>query len=136
MMQLRKLNVGAWTVAALVDADGVCAVEDALLQLSQDRKGNVVASGFVAQWERISHEGPWRLGSDIYHQVDKKNEIYEFIKGSHRLLCFQADGRVVICSHIFRKQSRKTPAAEKKKAASLRQRYLAAMATDDVVFED
>lgn len=135
-MRLRKLNEGAWTVAAPLEDDNSCEVLNALQILFDDPRTKGVAAGFVAFWEQIDIQGPRRLGTDIYHCVDDKNEIYEFIKGSHRLLCFVSEGRLVICSHIFRKKSQKTPKSETKKAIALRKKYLEAHAAQAVLLVD
>jgi hypothetical protein len=133
-MRLQTLKAGKWTIVAPLDAQGRCEVLDALAELGNDPKTRATAAGFVALWGHIPIEGPRSLGTDNYHRVDDNNDIYEFIKGNHRLLCFQAEGRVVVCSHVIRKKSQKTPAAEKKRAAKLRDEYLAAKKAGAIEF--
>jgi hypothetical protein len=112
-MRLRSLHKGAWTVLAPEDDDRACEVLDQLEALAGDKKTKATAAGFLAQWEQVPVEGPRRLGTDIYHRIDEDNQIYEFIKRDHRLVCFEADGRIVVCSHIFRKKSQKPRIFEK-----------------------
>lgn len=119
----------------MVDDRGVCEVEGALDGLSKNPKTRATAAGFKAWWAHIPADGPRGLSDSVYHRVDKKNEIYEFVKGDHRLLCFQADGKVVVCSHIFMKKGRKTPDDEKAKAIRLRKDYLEALVQGKVVYE-
>lgn len=125
-MRLKTLRAGKWTVVAPVDEQGQCDVLDAIVALAGDKKTRATAAGFAALWDRIPVEGPKALGTVNYHCVDDDNDIYEFIKGSHRLLCFPANGRLVVCSHVIRKKSQKTKPIDKKKAASLREAYIAA----------
>jgi phage-related protein len=104
--------------------------------LSADRLTKATAAGLRAQWKQIPHQGARALGNDIYRRVDADNEIYEFRKRDHRLLCFEAQGRVIICSHIFLKKGQKTPDAEKAKAIALRTEYFAALQNGQVNIVD
>jgi len=125
MMRLKQLyTAGKWDVLAPVSPNGVCEVEDAIWELKSGAKTKAIGVGFVVLWSRIPVHGPRELGTDKYHRIDAKHSIYEFIKGSYRLLCFEADGAIVVCSHIFRKTSKKTPAKEKAKAIELKNAYL------------
>lgn len=135
-MRLRSLHKGAWTVLAPEDDDRACEVLDQLEALAGDKKTKATAAGFLAQWEQVPVEGPRRLGTDIYHRIDEDNQIYEFVKRDHRLVCFEADGRIVVCSHIFRKKSQKTPNAEKMKAADLREKYYEAARLGNIEIVD
>jgi hypothetical protein len=133
MMRLKLLYTkGNWKVLAPVNANGVCEVEDAINALKNSRKTKATGVGFVALWSRIPNHGPRELGTDKYHRVDEENAIYEFIKGGHRLLCFEADGALVVCSHIFKKSSGKTPKKETKRAVKLRDDYLAREKLGDI----
>lgn len=126
MIRLKTLKPGKWTVVAPLDESGQCEVFDAIVALAADNKTRATAAGFAALWDRIPIEGPRALGTVNYHCVDDANDIYEFIKGDHRLLCFPADGRLVVCSHVIRKKSQKTKPIDKKKAANLRKAYVEA----------
>lgn len=125
MMRLKVLYAaGKWKVLAPVNAEGVCEVEDAIQKLIDERKTRATGHGFVALWARIPSYGPRELGTDKYHRVDDANSIYEFIKRRHRLLCFEAEGALIVCSHVFMKTTAKTPTKEKAKAITLRNEYL------------
>lgn len=133
-MQLQRLNEeGHWDVYAEV-LHGQCELLDELAKLADDPRSRGYAEGMVVLLDQIPPQGPRQLGAMLFHYVDKKNEIYEFIKGPFRLLCFHADGRVVVCSHIFRKSSNKTPKSELRRAIALRERYLAARANGSLMF--
>lgn len=119
----------------MVNDHGECEVLDALDTLAENPKTSATAAGFKAWWDHIPAEGPRHLSDKVYHCVDSDNEIYEFIKGGHRLLCFQATGRVVVCSHVMKKASQKTPMKDKKRAISLRKQFLEAQSRGEVCYE-
>lgn len=102
----------------------------------EDAKLKGYALGFVALWRRIPRTGPRSLGTDLYHCVDDEHEIYEFIKGPLRLLCFEADGALVLCSHVLRKKSQKTKGKDKAAAIALRARFLASSSADTLEIEE
>ncbi|MCL6619949.1 MAG: type II toxin-antitoxin system RelE/ParE family toxin [Thermomonas hydrothermalis] len=122
-MRLKILYAGGWKVVAPMDPTGGCALEQALVAMEQDRKQHAVAIGLYALWERIGPFGPKSLGTALYHCVDGKHGIYEFIKGDFRVLCFEEQGALVVCSHIFRKASQKTPKREVMRALAVQQDY-------------
>ncbi len=65
------------------------------------------------------------LNTDICHEVDSDNKIFEFIKGSLRLLWFYGAGnKIIICSHVFVKKGQKTPVTQKSAAIELKKRYM------------
>lgn len=127
-MRLKILSSGTWKVLAEVDSHGACAIEAALVRYSQSKQYSAAVTGLLALWERIPLEGPRRLGTDLYHRVDTEHDIYEFIKGNLRLYCFEAKGRLVVCSHVDKKLTQKTKARDKQRAIELRKRYLKAEA--------
>ena len=85
--------------------------------------------------ERSIDEGPRKkLTTDLFHSVDKEEGIYEFIKGRLRLLCFEADGALIICSHVFMKKTSKTRTQDKNPAIALKREYLLAKAAKKIEF--
>lgn len=134
-MRLRVISEAAWKIVAVVDDRGDCEVLDALDELASHKKTSATASGFRAWWEHIPPEGPRQLPDSVYHCVDAENEIWEFIKGRHRILCFQTAGRIVVCSHVMLKASQKTPAKEKKRAIALRTEFLESLSQGGVRYE-
>lgn len=132
-MRLKLLSSGRWQVLAPVDDNGTCEVLDALVALYEAKQTKATATGFRALWNQIPHEGPRKLGDLHYHRVDDENQINQFIRRDHRLLCFEANGRLIICSHVLRKKSQKTPAADRIRAAKLRDEYIAAEKANKIV---
>lgn len=136
-MRLRCLSKGVWAVLAVMKGDDECEMVDELQALYADKKTRATAAGFYVQFQRIPQFGPQHLGTDIFHNVDGKNEIYEFIKGSYRVLCFVADNRIVVCSHVVRKKRRTISPKDILRAATLRNDYFAARAANAVfIVED
>lgn len=125
-MRLKLLSNGTWKVVAEADSHGVCELEAALVAHQQTKQYRATVVGILALWERIPLEGPRRLGTDLYHCVDADHGIYEFIKGDLRLYCFEAKGRLVVCSHVDKKSTQKTKVRDKQRAIELRKRYLKA----------
>lgn len=135
-MRLKILCSGIWTVIAPLDAAGECPVEAELATFMDDPRLRASVVGFGAAWRRIPALGPHALGTALYHCVDENHGIYEFIKGPLRLLCFEASGRLVVCSHTLRKKTQKTPSQDKARARKLKEDYLAASAAGQVIVVD
>lgn len=131
-MQLKTLYCGTWRVVAPLSEDGTCELEASLMALADNRKLRASVVGLAALWDRIPRTGPKALGTSLYHCIDDKASIYEFIKGDLRLLCFEVDGATVVCSHVFVKKSQKTPARVAKRAVELKKQYLQALQKGDV----
>ncbi|MCF3485194.1 hypothetical protein GUL16_16045 [Stenotrophomonas maltophilia] len=137
MMRFKLLEQGAWRVVARIDHREQCPVEDALNDLAVNPRTQAIAMRLAAIWRAIPREGPHMLPVETYHCVDNENEIYEFIKGRYRVLCFLAEGRMVIAACVFMKKSQKTPKREISKAISLRNEYLAALSRgEEMIVEE
>jgi hypothetical protein len=58
-------------------------------------------AGIYEVFKRIEKSGPIGLGVKLFHSVDKKLKIYEFVKGDLRVFCFLAPhGPVCVCSTV------------------------------------
>lgn len=135
-MKLRVLHKGAWSIVAPAGADGSCECVDSLDEFASNKKTQKMVLGLFALWERIDYRGPRALGTDLYHCVDAKEGVYEFIKGDLRLLCFEARGALVVCSHVMRKASQKTPKSEVARVVRIRDEFLKADAGKSVQLID
>lgn len=125
-MRLKTVYPGVWRITAPMGANSNCELLEELEALAANRRTEATVAKFARIWKQIPHQGPHSLPSEMYHRVDEEHEIYEFRARDHRILCFLADGRVVVCSHVFLKQSNRTPASEKRQAIAVRIAYLAA----------
>lgn len=137
LLKVLARSQGAWVIAAPAEHAGneiSCELEQELLAYANQHRASVV--GLQVFWEAIDRFGPRSLGTDRYHRVDKENEIYEFIKGRLRVLCFEDAGAVCVCCNVILKDSQKTPPGSIRRAISVRNRYLAAKKKGDTEFVD
>ena len=62
------------------------------------------------------------------HEVNKREQIYEFIKGPLRLFYFKGEGRqIAVCTSGGRKSGQKTDKAAVAKAVNMRAAYFKAV---------
>lgn len=120
-MRLRRLATGTWQVLAICSDRGDCPVESFLA--AQRGKLADQAQRMWALFDVVAADGPPR-STGISHKVAA--EIWELIRGDLRVLWFYDQGRAVICSHGFLKQTQKTPASHIHLAEANLARYRAA----------
>lgn len=120
-MLLRCLETGEWSVVEEATSADLSPITSALERVAPDRKADI--AGMLVLFERAASNGPRSLPSTLCHEVGQG--IWEFSKGVVRVLFFEADGRLVLCSHAFRKKTQKAPRKEVDKAVRLRDRYIA-----------
>ena len=131
-------TVSKWKVVAVVEernGERRCALEEQLAAFEAQPKQGASVAGLQVLWDRIPKVGPREFPDHLYHLVDEKNGIYEFIKGRLRVLCFEADGAVCVCSTVFLKQTAKTPKDEVRKAIALKEQYLRELKEGGVSYE-
>ncbi len=77
------------------------------------------------------------LPSDLFHEVDKVNHIWEFIKGRLRVLCFvdPEQGSLLVLSHVFVKKTQKAPADEVRQAIRLKDEVIQARRSGTLTIE-
>lgn len=131
-MRLMILRQSGWRVVAEVTDGGECPMDQQLVLWMSDAKYGASATGFGALWDRIPKTGPKALGTALYHLVNDKHEIYEFVKGDLRLFCFEANNAVVVCSHLIRKRTQKTKIKDIASTIALKKRYLAAEKANNI----
>lgn len=133
-MILRKLNAtGPWDVTAIVDGDGTCSLALEFEQMRAQPATAKVVDALVAMFDRVPREGPSMLPDQQYHQL--RGPIYEFRKKRYRVLCFQGDGRLIVCSHIMLKRSQAMPPSEIARAQRLHEAYQQAVREGAVVVD-
>lgn len=132
-MKLLVLESQLWDVAAIINEDeDCCPLTDFLAGLESKYKGS--ASGMFDLFERFSQSGRDTFNDDLCHYVDKNEKIWEFIKGDIRVLWFYGQGsRIIVCSHGFLKNSRKTPKNEVNQAIAAKKEYEDAASRNKVV---
>lgn len=126
-MRLVKLYSRRYTVAAPADEDGMSEAQRFLMNAAPDMQAS--ARGMIKLFERYAEGGRNLLTSDNFHEANKEEGIWEFIKGRLRVFCFMdGEDRLVILSHGAIKKSQKADKLEVAKAARLKRDYLAAKA--------
>jgi hypothetical protein len=124
-MILVPIKKNIWTFYAIGNEDGISSLLQFLNNL--EKKYLKSATKILAMIDKASahYQGPTQFPDSISHEADKSNSIYEFIAGDVRLLWFYSPSErcVVICSHFFIKDSRKTPMNQKRKAIELKKQY-------------
>ncbi len=116
-----------------MDGDG-CPLIDELRNTASNMRA--YARGLDALFRRYSESGRMHLPTDLFHEVDKNEGIWEFIKGRLRVFCFVApdDGSVLILSHHIVKQTQKTQKADIEAAIRTKKSYVAAQIKGQVEF--
>jgi phage-related protein len=128
-MKLKLLFQETWTIYAVVEERNgtpVCPLEDFLCGVPADHARSVDA--MLALLSYVAENGPRDLSDKLSHYIDKDERIWEFIKGGIRVAWFYDEGRIVVCSHAFLKNSQKTPKSERARAVDAKEQYLAAKA--------
>ena len=131
-MKAKILVESRFRVVAVMDGDD-CPVEDFLTKGEKSTEAH--RSGLYVLMERAANEGLQALSSAQFHEVDKNNGIYEFIKGPLRLFCFKgSDGVVAVCTDGARKQGQKVDKAAVQSAIRTKADYLSAQQNEALEF--
>ncbi len=119
------------------DADGVmdCPVTDFLHGQPSERSGT--AKGFKCLFERYAEGGRNKLTKSLFHEVNDKEKIWEFIKGKLRIFCYiDNDAKLVLLTHGALKQTQKVSRQEVNRAISVKNRYLEAKKESNIILEN
>lgn len=117
----RPLEGYRYRILAEKEASGTNKITEKLKKLSRRE-----LKGFGALLRKVQEHGPTCLSSDVCHEADSNESIYQFRKGDYRLFWFYDQGSVIICSHISRKKGNKTSKKDKERAIGFRRNYFSA----------
>lgn len=126
-MELIKISQGKYSVLAeiLLTDEGERTIQILNDFENAEAKYSASIQGFAKLFELFSQNGKQGMKYDWFHKADDKNHIYQFIKGSLRVLCFfNANGDAVILSHYEIKKGQKLSSKAINKAVKIRSRYL------------
>ncbi len=132
-MKLVVLERGQNRVVAVMEGDTgyeTCPVLDFLRNQPANRQGT--AKGFSALFKRYAMGGRAALTVELFHEADKTEGIWEFIKGSLRVFCFMDGGNMVILSHGNQKKRSTANPHDVARAIELRRRYQRAKQQDQL----
>ncbi len=141
---LRKLPLpqgtpaAAWTVLAMGSTKSNETLEF-LHELS--RSSQKTFKRIVAVLERASRSGPQFHNKEMCKRLKGLPGCLEFrcsVTGGHavRILAFQDDERLIICTHGFSKKTDKTPPSELDKLRQARATYMQAKKKKQILCED
>lgn len=125
-MRLLVVEKNNREVLAIIEDGGsdTCPAIDFLASQPRERRGS--AKGFKALFVRYADNGRQGLTADLFHEVDKTEKIWEFIKGRLRVFCFEDGGGLVVLSHGALKKSQKVASKEVERAIKNKEKYLEA----------
>ncbi len=130
-MQLRGVIRDQWDIVAACDSGGDCPLLDFLG--SFEEPGDVEARKMMALIKWTSRYGPPK-------NKEKSNalgdDIFELKTTSFRVLYFFDQDRLIVCSHGFRKKTRRCPPTEKAFAVRVRRDYFQAKKQGGLVLLD
>ncbi len=120
-MRVRLIVSGVWTVHGVSDGQNDVLQEMEELQSARgsDVNGLIKLLMDIAEGTR----DPRRLPVELSHRVDDDHQIWQFTKGRLRLLWFYHELRLIVCTSVFMKNSRKTPPKEISTAIARKRRY-------------
>ncbi|HMV04987.1 MAG TPA: type II toxin-antitoxin system RelE/ParE family toxin [Accumulibacter sp.] len=123
-MRLVALGEKRFKVAAVVEGDEV-----PVLRFLQDAPSDMQGSarGMPALFDRYATEGRRLLSTEVFHEANKEQGIWEFIKGRLRVFCFvDTDGTLLVLTHGAVKKSRKADPMEIARAVRIKDAFLVA----------
>lgn len=130
MLNVAVLAESNYSVVAIVDGDR-CPAIDFLTQ--GEVSTEAVRAGLIEMIEKVAECGLQDVPSSWFHEVDKPNRIYEFIKGPLRLFFFKGqNGQIAVCTSGGRKTSGKVDRSVVAKAVRYRDQYLKAARLNQV----
>jgi len=111
-----------------------CEVTDFLSNQPKERSG--AAKGYRQLFLRYAQLGRQGLTSELFHEVDKKNKIWEFLKGGLRVFCFvDNDDKLIILTHGIVKKTQKVSKKELQRAIGIKEKYLASKRAGTIKLE-
>jgi len=123
-LRLVALDEKRFKVAAVVEGDEV-----PVLRFLQDAPSDMQGSarGMPALFDRYATEGRRLLSTEVFHEANKEQCIWEFIKGRLRVFCFvDTDGTLLVLTHGAVKKSRKADPMEIARAVRIKDAFLVA----------
>lgn len=124
-MRLVKLIKAKYEVVAAAEEGGKSEVTRFLADAPADMQAS--ARGIYVLLQRYAQDGRQRLTSDNFHEANKPEGIWQFIKGRIRVFCFiDAQGGLVVLSHGAIKKTQKADPQEVDRAIRLKKQYEAA----------
>lgn len=123
-MKLKILFEGRFKIVAIMEGD-TCPAETFLLDGEEDTAA--YRTGLTQMLEYVAENGLAAASHAWLHEANKRDQIFEFIKGPLRLFFFKgSDGQIAVCTSGVRKKGQKADKHAVARAVTLRTEYLAA----------
>lgn len=101
---------------------------------NQPKERQAHAKGLRALLRRYANGGRQALTTELFHEADRSEGIWEFRKGALRLYCFiDKDDTLTVLTHGAVKKTGKTAKADLTTACAMRDRYLDAKANQTLI---
>lgn len=124
-MYIKALADDVYQIVAVV-VNGDCPVENFLCDTEASTKSTREA--LAQMLERVAELGLQNVPYKWSHEVSKREQIYEFIKGPLRLFYFKGEGRqIAVCTSGVRKSGQKADKAAVDHAKKMRDAYFEAV---------
>jgi phage-related protein len=130
-MILRRIRRVNWDVLAVCDDRGGCQLLDFLGGFADPV--DAAACNMLTLIARTCEHGPSR-NTQLYR--DLGDGIFEMKKSGLRVLFFYDAGRIIVCSHVYKKQGQKLGHGQKERASDAKERYFAAKKRGDLEIRD
>lgn len=125
-MRVKTLFEINFRVVAVMDGD-LCPADEFIVNGEATTKAS--REGISTILEYVAENGLQNIPIAWVHEADKKNGIYEFIKGPMRLFFFKGIGNeIAICTLGGRKKGEKADKSAVSASIELKKKYIAAVA--------
>jgi hypothetical protein len=130
-VRVRRLGKRLWDVLAVESDDGHCYVEEFLVGISRGELQAHARTLLFWLREYIPSNGPLRIEP---HCKKLAPNLYEFRRlprrgPKPRILWFEVEGKIVVCTHAVLKDQPKTDPGEIARAIEWRRRYMDAVSS-------
>jgi hypothetical protein len=124
-LKLKVLAEGEYEIVAVMDGDA-CPAEAFLTEGPSDTYAT--RAGLVEMLKEVAQSGFHGVPGKWCHEANKKEQVYEFIKGPLRLFYFKGSGKqIAVCTGGARKKGNKADAGAVAFAAGMRKAYFKAV---------
>ncbi len=124
-MYIKSLADDKYEVVAVV-VNGDCPVEQFLTD--GEASTEAARSALLQMLYKVAEFGLQTVPYKWSHEVNKREQIYEFIKGPLRLFYFKGEGRqIAVCTSGVRKSAQKADKAAVARAVKMRAAYFEAV---------
>lgn len=124
-MDVKQLFSNNYQIIAVMDNDD-CPAADFMANGEASTRAS--REGLSLMLSLIAENGLNGIPAACVHEADKKNGIYEFIKGPLRLFFFKGAGRqIVVCTVGTRKKGQKADKPSVNKSIEFKNKYFDAL---------